>query len=176
MANPDGLCVVTAIVPDDMRTLRRHLAELPRGPGSPLARVEGTHFARWQIVRLTGASGKRLSEHPAYLVFASEHDGPAAAYVEHLCAALAHEAHEIWEHCEGYPGRDAGALARYLLDHRITPGYSVAAYPGATLDDVQASLALRDRLDEFVIRTRHLDAQAVQRAWLQQFRRYRRSA
>jgi hypothetical protein len=170
----DGLCVLVPIVEEDAREVLRHIADVPRGHGSPFSRVAGTHFARMQIIRLNGADGKRIDALPPYLLFSAEHDGPTERYVERLCDTLDYEAHEIWEHCQGYPGREPGALERYLLDHRVKPGYSVVAYPGATVDDVRSSLALQDRLSEFVVRTSRFDAPALRDAWLQRFRSERR--
>jgi hypothetical protein len=170
----DGLAVLIPVVADEVSELRRHLADIPRGHSSPLARVEGTHFARLQLIRLTGPDGKRIEGEPPYLLFSSEHDGPTERYVAHLCATLHYESHEIWEHCDGYPGHETGALEGYLLRHRVKPGYSVVAYPGATVDDVRTSLALQDRINEFVVRTRGFDGEALREAWLQRFRSERR--
>ena len=166
--------MLTPVADGRAAELRDHLRSLPQGQGSPLGRVEGTHFARWQVVRLEGSDGEELDTLPPLLVFASEHDGTADEYVARLCESLDRDAHAIWAHCDGYPGEAPGALERYLLDHRVRPGYSVVAYPGVTVAEVRASLALRDRLDEFAVRTRGLDPAALQRAWLQQFRRERR--
>ena len=166
----DGLCILVPIVPDQEREVRQHIADIPRGHGSPLARVGGTHFARIQVLRLAGPDGKVDKSLPPYLLFSAEHDGGAKDYVARLCDTLRYEAHEIWEHCEGYPGRAPGLLEEYLLEHRVKPGYSVVAYPGATVEDVVTSLAIQDRLSEFLIRTRPLDPPALREAWLQRFR------
>ncbi len=48
-ANP--VTVLTPIVPGERDALESHLVGLGTAPGgSPLARVPGTHFARWVIV------------------------------------------------------------------------------------------------------------------------------
>jgi hypothetical protein len=169
----EGLCVLAPIVRGRGHELRELLQDLPRGPNSPLARVEATHFARWQVIELADKGGGRVRGEPRYLLFASEHDGEPEAYVQQLCGRLGEDAHTIWGHCAGYPGREPGALQQYLLRHRVRPGYSVVAFPGRTVAEVRAALAIRDRLIEFVVSTRDFDPPALKRAWEQRFRRER---
>jgi hypothetical protein len=166
----EGLCVLTPVSEGEEEPLRRKLRELPSGARSPMIRVHGTHYARWAIVTLEGKDVAPIPSEPPLLLFASEFDGPLDAYARRLCDKLGHDAHEIWSHCAGYPGRDSAALAAFLLDHRVRPGYSVVAYPDATVDEVRAAFALRERLNDFLVRTATLDSPALQRAWTQRFR------
>lgn len=166
----DGFCVLIPVRPDEERTVLRHIHDVPLGPASPFSRVEGTHYARIQLVELRGPEQRKVKSQPKYLFFSAEHDGPTEDYVRRLCDRLHYEAHELWEHCEGYPGTDPGALERYLLDHRVKPGYSVVAYPGVSVGEVRSSLALQDRMSEFVVRTRGFDSPALHEAWLRRFR------
>jgi hypothetical protein len=170
--NPRGLCVLTPIADGHERELRTHLRELPAGLRSPMIRVHGTHYARWTIVHLEGRDGKPLpaKARPLFLLFSSEFDGELEPYVARLCSRLGRDAHDIWRHCTGYPGGGDDALARFLLDHHMRPGYSVIAYPDAGVDDVRAAFAMRERLNDFLVRTRGLDSAALQRAWIQRFR------
>lgn len=170
MTNPDGLCVLTPVADGHEGVLRDHLRALPTGARSPLIRVRGTHYARWAIVRLEGPDGARLAGEPPYLLFASEFDGDRGDYVRRLCERLGRDAHEVWRHCDGYPGADDDALAAFLLEHHVPPGYSVVAYPEATVEDVRAAFALRERLNDFLVRTAELEGAALQRAWLGRFR------
>ena len=175
MKHPNaGLTVLVPVADGREEELRDHLVRLPTGPRSPLIRVPGTHFARWVVVRFEGKDGRPSSSVAPHLLFASEFDGRLEDYVVALCEGLGTEAHAIWSHCHGYPGEGDGALAAFLLDHHVRPGYSVVAYPGVTVEDVRAALALRDRVNEFVMRARELDPPALQRAWLQRFRSGRR--
>jgi hypothetical protein len=135
-----------------------------------MIRVHGTHYARWAIVNLRDGSGRALDTEPAYLLFASEFDGELDVYVRRLCAKLGEDAHEIWSHCSGYPGPDPDELARFLLAHRVRPGYSVVAYPDANVDTVRAAFALRERLNDFLVRTKTLDSRALYQAWEARFR------
>jgi hypothetical protein len=59
---------------------------------------------------------------------------------------------------------------RYLIDHRIEPGYSVVAYPDTNLEGVRRAFALRERLNDFLVRTATLDSPGLQHAWEQRFR------
>lgn len=170
MIHPEGLCTLVPVVPGHERRLRQRVRRMPLGPRSPMIRVHGTHYARWAVVRLGGEDGRALETEPAYLLFACEFDGPIDAYVRRLCAKLGQDAHEIWCHCEGYPGRDGEALARFLLAHRVRPGYSVVAYPGVSVGDVRAAFALRERLSDFLVRTATLDSRALHQAWEARFR------
>jgi hypothetical protein len=51
----------------------------------------------------------------------------------------------------------------------VPPGYSVNAYPDATVDQVRTAFALRERLADFLVRTGSLEGEALQRAWLARF-------
>jgi hypothetical protein len=170
LIHPEGLCTLIPVERGREGQLRRRLRGMPRGPRSPMIRVRGTHYARWAIVKLRDKRGRELETEPAYLLFATEFDGSVDAYVRRLCAKLGQDAHEIWCHCAGYPGRDADELAQFLLEHRVRPGYSVVAYPGVSVGDVRAAFALRERLNDFLVRTATLDSRALHQAWEARFR------
>ena len=167
--NAHGLCVLTPIADGREGELREHLRELPGGLRSPMIRVRGTHYARWSVLHLEGPDGAALPA-PRLLLFSAEFDGALEPYVARLCRALGRDAHEIWRHCDGYPGGGGDALARFLLEHRVKPGYSVLAYPDAGVDDVRAAFALRERLNDFLVRSWRLDSVALQRAFVKRFR------
>jgi hypothetical protein len=125
-------------------------------------------MARFVIVpHLHGKHGEPL-DGTSYLLYGSEFDGPASAYLDAL--ARLPEAREVFGHCAGY--RDDGrpeTLLEYLAAHRVRPGYSVVAYPEAGLDEVLRSLELRREVADFAVRTRGLDAAALKREWLATF-------
>jgi hypothetical protein len=170
MGRQQGLCALTPVLDGKAPELRAQLHALPRGHGSPLARVEGTHFARWVVIDLEGEDGEPLTPPRAYLLFASEFDGPLKPYVRTLCETLGTQAHAIWSHCKGCP-ETLAELPGYLLAHRIVPGYSVVAYPDASVEHVRSSLALTERLNEFHIHAGGLRPPELQRAWVESFRR-----
>jgi hypothetical protein len=165
----EGLCVLAPIADGREAPLREHLSGLPTGAASPVARIPGTHFARWAIVTFIGKNGQPLSDPPRQLLFSAEFDGELDPYVAALCMGLGAEGHAIWSHCAGCPADSEKGLGNYLLEHRVPPGYSVVAYPGVTVEDVHASLALRDRMTEFAMKAGSLDPPALKRAWLDSF-------
>ncbi|MEA2374463.1 MAG: hypothetical protein QOD53_926 [Thermoleophilaceae bacterium] len=169
MSEGRGLTVLVPIAQGRVEALRTQLGEMPTGALSPMARVPGTHFARWAIVAFDGKDGRPDPDVAPHLLFSSEFDGAPEAYVAGLCRELGATAHAVWSHCAGYPGDDDGALPEYLLRHRVSPGYSVVAYPGVTVEDVKAGLALRDSVTQFAMGAGALDPAALKQAWLEAF-------
>jgi hypothetical protein len=170
VSNPEGLCTLVPVVRGQGDALRALLHGLPTGARSPMIRVRGTHYARWAVVALEGRDGEPIESEPPYLLFSAEFDGELEPYARRVCDGLGQDAFDIWSHCDGYPGDDPATLARFLLDHRVKPGYSVVAYREATVEDVRAAFALRERLNDFLVRTASLDSFALQHAWTQRFR------
>jgi hypothetical protein len=150
----EALTVMTPIQPGKEAELRAYLEALPQ-PGSPLGRLERTHFARWVIVEDFVSDPEQPHEDHLssdYLLFTSNFDGPAETYLDELCALLAPEAAEIWGRCVGCPQGAVGAdLKRYLLDNRIPTGFFVAAYGKARVDEVKAALALRQSMIDLAV-------------------------
>ena len=170
MSNVQGLCALTPVLDGHADGLRDHLRALPDGLRSPMIRVPGTHYARWAIVRLEGRDGSPLDSEPPYLLFSAEFDGERETYARLACEKLGRDAHDIWRHCAGYPGADPAALARFLLEHHVEPGYSVDAFPDASVERVRAAFALRERLNDFLVRSAGLEGEALRRAFLARFR------
>ena len=65
----------------------------------------------------------------------------------------------------GYPGgRCAGGVRGLDAEHRVPAGFSVHANPGATADEVETSLDLRERIIAFApFETRDLEPAALSR-------------
>jgi len=152
--------------------LRSFLEALPQRD-SPLARLAGTHFARWVILRdWVNDPSQRREDHlgSAYLIFTSNFDGPLGDYLNALCAVLAPEAGEIWGHCVGCPPEAKGPeLKRYLLHNQIDTGFFVAAYPHATVAQVKAALDARERLTAFAVRAESMGPEELHSAFLSAF-------
>ena len=150
--------------------LRRTLEALPDEELSPLARVRGLHFARWVIVPdlVYGAEPQRPDrlERPL-LVFTSSFDGTPRDHVDALIEGLGDTADAVWTHCEGWPGRDAGA--DWLLAHRVRTGLFVAGYPHATVAEVRHALRSRERLLSLAEQTQGADAETVRRRFIEEF-------
>ena len=164
------LSVLTPVAESEVEALRDDLASLPEGAESPLARVAGTHIARWSVVPCLHGKDEHEIDATAYLLFTSWFDGPAEAYPEALLAGMAAEAHAIWRHCSGYPGIwNALAFRRYLLDHRLTPGLALGGYPGATVDEVLSALELRESIAAFAVDSQGMGANQLRNAWQERF-------
>jgi hypothetical protein len=152
--------------------LRSYLEALPRD-GSPLARLGGTHFARWVILHdWVNAPSQPRADHLAspYLIFTSNFDGPLDPYLDELCVKLAPEAHEIWGRCVGCPDDATGPqLKAYLLHNKIDTGFFVAAYPHATVPQVKAAVAAREQLIAFAVRAQQMDGEGLRRAFVEEF-------
>ena len=150
-----ALTLLTRVVRSRERALREALDGLPKGEASPLARLPGTHFARLVIV--TG-----IEPDSEYLLFSSTFDaGPE--YLGEICARIPKEADAIWSNCDGYPGADdPHAFVRYMQRHRLRTNLFVAAYPDATLPDVQRALGLRERLIDLVPRAESMTPEELQ--------------
>jgi hypothetical protein len=106
----------------------------------------------------------------SYLLFSAEFDGSVSEYLERLCTGGDGAPGRIWSHCTGYPGDVAEYLPEFLLEHRLEPGHSFAAFPDATVDRVRESLHLRAQLLDFAAdHAGSDDAPALQRAWRERF-------
>jgi hypothetical protein len=160
-----ALAAVTPLLPDRAEALERALVGLPTGEHSPLARVPGTHFARWVFARRLRRR-ERLGPESACLVFAVEFDHPdAQAYLEDVCRRLPEEADRVWRHCDGYPGVPDERFVAWLLAHRVDPGFSIDAFPDAGVADVREAIALRARVGSFATRAPGMEPERLRREW-----------
>ena len=158
-----GLCCLTPFSREADGPLREALARLGEGEHSPFAEIAGTHFARFVVIEHLKDKRSHQFEATSYLLFAAEFDGSREQYVESLAATP--ELVSVWRHCDG----DTDVLPRYLLEHRVEPGYSVIGYPGATVADVRASLALEEQLKAFFCDAEGPEPSELRHAWLEAF-------
>ncbi len=138
---------------------------------SPFARLTQTHFARWVILSdWVDDPSQPSKDHldSEYLIFTSNLDGPLERYLDELCGLS--EAEAVWSDCAGSPTPAAGApLKTYLLHNQIDIGFFVGAYDNASVAKVKASLALREQLIAFAVRSQGMDPIALQSAFLAEF-------
>ena len=176
MSNSSGqataFMALTPIRPGAEAELRAYLEALPRAD-SPLARLAGTHFARWVILEdwvNDPSQGREDHLESRYLIFTSNFDGPLDPYLDELCMKLAPEAREIWGRCAGCPPEATGPqLKAYLLHNKLDTGFFVAAYPHATVAQVKAALAAREQLIAFAVRAQGMASGDLQRAFAAEF-------
>jgi hypothetical protein len=133
--------------------LERTLAELGEGgTGSPLARVAGTHFARWTVAPNLENRYRTPLDSTSHLFFTSWFDCNRAEYIGRLRTGLGADADAIWGHCHGYPGTsDSAGFERFMLDNVIEPVISFCAYPDVGVDAVNDGVAFSGDLMEFVV-------------------------
>jgi hypothetical protein len=165
---------LTSLIPiaaDREDELRAYLRGLPRGLESPLARLPGTHVARWVIIdRLPSDPPEPDSLEAHYLLFTASVDGEIESYLRLLCEQLRPEVKGIWGCCAGFPGADdADAFTSWILDHHLPTSFFVAAYPDATVHEVHNSLAARDQLLRFVLQSASMDPHARLEAFRSEF-------
>lgn len=167
-----ALTVFTPIAVDRVDDLSAFLDGLPL-QSSPLRRLDMVHFARWVIVRdfVSDPSQPQPEHLPSpYLLFSATFDGSLDAFLDDLCDKLASEAETIWGCCTGAPVPAGGpALKAYLKHNQIQTGLFFAAYPDATVSDVQQALAIRDKTIAFAARAQGMEVAAVREAFLREF-------
>jgi hypothetical protein len=158
-----ALTVLTPILDGHAQALTEHLEALPQGPASPLARVPGTHLARWVVIDQVRHQGhgqrRRDALADSRLLFTSNFDGPLDPYLEALRIALGEDADAVWSHCRGYPGHgDRAPFAAWLRAHALEAALFFAAYGDQTLEQVRSNLDKRGRLMEFALGAQGLEA------------------
>jgi hypothetical protein len=168
-----SLTALTPIEPGHESELTGHLDTLRSGDASPLARVAGTHFARWVVIDdvvYQGGSQRRDSLKTGRLLFTSNFDGSLDAYLEAMRTGMGDDADAIWGHCTGYPGRaDAARFAGWFRAHQLESALFFAAYGDQTVAQVRANLALRTRVIEFALSAQGLPADQLQARFREAF-------
>ncbi|MDX6683464.1 MAG: hypothetical protein QOG94_3503 [Solirubrobacteraceae bacterium] len=170
-----GFLCMTAIEPGQEDALRAYLQGFRDRDERPMAKVPGTHMARFVIVEKFNCKPSYKQRKPetlacASLAFSSNLDGPIDAYLDVLCERLQPEAREIWGRCCGAPDPCEGqALKDYLKHNQVDCGFFYAAYGSATVQQVQDSLAQRDRLMDFATRNQGVAPDKLQKAFLKEF-------
>jgi hypothetical protein len=164
---------MTPVLPGERSALAEHLRGLGGNGRGPFARLGRTHFARLLVVddfHHDRTWGQRHEDHLdlPYLVFSACLDGELDSWLDELAVALAPEVPQIWGRCVGGPAEPSG-LKAYLLHNRISTGLFFAAYGGATVEQVRASLATQSRLVGFARRAQAIPPQDLQRAFLGEF-------
>ena len=165
------LMVLTPIRPGEEDALRAYLEGLRDGRTSPFARNRRTHVARFVIVPDLPQDPAAMVDHLdlQYLLFTSAFDGDRESYLDELVAQLEPEAHEIWGRCVGCPPPGGASLKAYLKHNRLDAGLFFAAYPNATVDDVERALDKRGRLVAFMLRAQGLTPAELQRVFVAEF-------
>jgi hypothetical protein len=170
-----ALTVMTPILEGHESVLVHYLSTLQAGPASPLARVPGTHFARWVVIGdviYEGVPQKPDHLTMGRLLFTSNFDESLPSYLDRLCRGLGEVADAIWGHCRGYPGAaDARAFATYMRSHQLESSLFFSAYGERTVEEVKRSLAARRQVIDFALRAQGLAPAELQTAFRHTFAR-----
>jgi hypothetical protein len=168
-----GLTVMTPILDDRVSPLAAHLDTFGPEDASPLARVAGTHFARWVIlddVIYEGGRQRRDALKASRLLFTTNFDGSLDDYLEAMRSGLGEDADAVWGHCAGYPGRaDAPAFAAYFRAHQVESALFFGAYGDQPVGEVRANLARRTKLIEFALAAQGLPPAELQARFRAEF-------
>ena len=168
-----GLTVVTPILDDRVSPLAALLDTFGPEDASPLARVAGTHFARWVIlddVVYEGGRQRRDALKASRLLFTTNFDGSLDDYLEAMRTGLGQDADAVWGHCAGYPGRaDPPAFAAYFRTHQVESALFFGAYADQTVAEVRDNVARRTKLIEFAMAAQGLPADELQRRFQAEF-------
>jgi hypothetical protein len=153
--------------------LTAHLDALAGEAASPLARVPGTHFARWVVIGdvfYEGHGQRRDHLRDPRLLFTSNFDGPLDPYLEALRTGIGKDGDAIWGHCRGYPGSAAGPeFPLWLKAHQVDSALFFAAYGDQTVGEVRANLDLRARLIDFALAAQGLGPDELQAGFRARF-------
>jgi hypothetical protein len=170
-----ALTVVAGIVRGREESLRATLEALPDGAASPLAKLPGTHFARFVIapdLLVRGGMAGANEDDTNHLIFTACLDGELSPWLTALCERIPETADAVFGACEQYPGcGDHAAFARWVADNRLRTAAFTGGYLRAPLAEVREALALRERLRTFAPRAQHMGAAELQAAFLEAFRR-----
>ena len=165
------LSLLVPVAPGAQGALAAALAGLPPNEQSPLSALPGVHLARFVLVpSLQGRDGRALEPPRPQLLFCAEADGPPETVLAALVSRLPALCASVFGHCAGWPrDGDAGAVRAYLARHRLRPGFTVAPYAAATVDEVRAALDLRRRVAEFAAASARLAEGELAAAWRAEF-------
>jgi hypothetical protein len=166
-----ALTTFASILPGHKDELQAYLDDMPLAEASPLARLSQLHLSRIHIFDELVAQPRSEAEKldAPQLVFTSSFDGDLDRYCDDICDKVP-EADDWWGHCVGYPGRsDKAAFRAYIRAHKIDTQLFANAYHGATVQDVKAALALRDKLFDFAADNQGLGAAELQQRFRSAF-------
>jgi hypothetical protein len=168
-----ALSVLAPIADGRADALQAQLDALGEGDASPLARVPGTHIARWVVIPdviYQGHDQRKRDRLSPRLLFSSNHDGEVGAYLEGLRTGMADDADAIWGHCRGYPGHEDGpGFAAWMRAHMLEAALFFAAYGGMTVEQVHANLDRRRRLLDLILEGQSLPPADLKARFMEAF-------
>lgn len=166
-----ALVVVAPLLPGHETALREAIDDLPRGPGSPFASIEWTHFTRMAVVPalLDGDGEPAAGRSQAYLLFTADFDGSLEQWSGAAAQRIGATMDRIFGHCDRYPGTaNPRRFLRFLREYSIPAGFSITSYR-ASVERIRESLELRRSLREFAVESQALYPSQLRLAWRKRF-------
>lgn len=181
MANQNGsvygLTLLCPILDDDRAVpshdlqIRRYLAGLPTGAGSPFAVAPGTHLARLAVMDDVIYVGMPACEEhlkSKYLVFESNCDGDFDSYLRGLATAIPEHLDAIWGHCTAYPGTaDVTKFLAYMKACQIETTFFFAAVNNKSVTDTLSALQTQRAVADFIACHQGVEPTQTQREFLE---------
>ena len=175
-----AVTVITPISPGRTGELRELVRSYGPGPASPLAKVPDVQFARWVIIDQLRTDWAGAPKPPPrlksdYLLFSADVTAPAYragslpdSFFRDLATHTPADVDKVWGHCRRYPGSgDVERFAAYMKQSQITIGLYYAAFPDATVDDINHALHVRAQLGELALTNQHVkSARDLRRAYV----------
>jgi hypothetical protein len=147
--------IVATVRPEALQPLHELLGTMSSDPAGnevlPFGRFGSVHFARFVALEPTvDLDGRPIA--PS-LVFASDVDGSAEAYLRELVDVASPGLDRLYAHCEGYPAeraRTREARLAYLRAHRVDAQAAYVNTRGRTVEQIRQEAILREAIEEFL--------------------------
>jgi hypothetical protein len=155
-----GLTFLSPIIDDRKATpshdlqIRAYLATLPTDQNSPFALTPGTHLCRLVVmddVVFVGSPAHEEHLKSKYLIFETNCDSDATAYLTGLAKTIPQQLDEIWSHCVGYPGAtNLPEFLSYMKACQIETTFFFAAVNDKSLPESLRSLTAQRAVADFI--------------------------
>ncbi|HEY3083352.1 MAG TPA: hypothetical protein VGM69_25960 [Chloroflexota bacterium] len=151
--------IIAPVRPEALQPLRELLETMGPDPSGndvvPFGRFGGVHFARFVVLEPTvDLKGRPI---PPSLLFLSDVDGPAEAFLGELVVVAGPGIDRLYAHCGGYPAegdRTRETRLAYLRAHRVEASAAYVNTHGRTVEQIRQEARLREAIEEFVDRSR----------------------
>jgi len=175
--NVYGLTLLSPIIDDEKATpshdlqIRKYLATLPTGEGSPFALAPGTHLARLVVMDDVIYVGMPACEEhlkSKYLVLESNFDGELDQYLNGLADHVPEHLDAIWGHCFGYPGvANRKAFVEYMRACQLETTFFFAAVNDQSVPQTLRALHTRRAVADFIACHQGMEPAQLQAEFMQ---------
>jgi hypothetical protein len=145
-----AVTIVTTVAATSETRLQKLLEDAGQdaanNPLVPFGQFPNVHFARFFI--LPASTDRAGITYSTRLIFLADVDGPADAFVLQLVGAAGDGLHNIYQHCDGYPGRPG--LLDYLQRSSIKTAALYVNTVGRTVMQVNQEAQLHDAIEAFL--------------------------